>query len=249
VAFCLLPLGFLVGLWRVRLGRTAVGSLLARFRKPMCAAEFQAALVDAVGDPSLRVGYWRPDIEVFEDCDGRSLQAPGPDEDVAVTPVAPGGRRIAVLSHDPALREDVYVLAAVVAAVELALESPRLSAEMRALVRRAEGTADDAAARTTDSAARDSAARADAVIGDPPEFAGSTDQQRQDIDSLSKREREVLALMAEGLSNRAISERLVLAGKTVDSHVRNIFTRLGLVPGPHGNRRVLAVLVFLRHKR
>jgi DNA-binding NarL/FixJ family response regulator len=52
--------------------------------------------------------------------------------------------------------------------------------------------------------------------------------------------------MAEGLSNRAIEQRLMLTAKTVESHVRNIFTRLGLPPEDDTNRRVLAVLAFLR---
>jgi serine/threonine-protein kinase len=52
--------------------------------------------------------------------------------------------------------------------------------------------------------------------------------------------------MAEGSSNRAIGASLFLSEKTVEAHVRNIFTKLGLVPAPDENRRVLAVLAFLR---
>jgi DNA-binding NarL/FixJ family response regulator/class 3 adenylate cyclase len=66
------------------------------------------------------------------------------------------------------------------------------------------------------------------------------------IDALSEREREVLALMAEGRSNQAISERMFLSPKTVEGHVRNIFTKLGLMDTPDDHRRVLAVLTFLR---
>lgn len=67
------------------------------------------------------------------------------------------------------------------------------------------------------------------------------------IDALSERERAVLALMAQGHSNHAICQRLFLSARTVESHVRSIFLRLGLVPGPYDNRRVLAVLSYLRH--
>jgi DNA-binding NarL/FixJ family response regulator len=66
------------------------------------------------------------------------------------------------------------------------------------------------------------------------------------VDSLTRREREVLGLMAEGRSNRAICNQLFLSTKTVEAHVNSIFTKLGLTPAPDDHRRVLAVLAFLR---
>ena len=63
--------------------------------------------------------------------------------------------------------------------------------------------------------------------------------------ALSEREREVLGLMAEGRSNAAIAERLVVSGKTVESHIANIFTKLDLHDAPADHRRVLAVLAAL----
>jgi DNA-binding NarL/FixJ family response regulator len=69
---------------------------------------------------------------------------------------------------------------------------------------------------------------------------------RDPLQELTERERQVLALMAEGRSNQAISERLYLSPKTVEGHVRSIFTRLDLHAAPDDHRRVLAVLAFLR---
>ena len=66
------------------------------------------------------------------------------------------------------------------------------------------------------------------------------------LDELTEREREVLALIAEGRSNKAICSRLFLSPKTVEAHVRHVFTKLGIDVSPDDHRRVLAVLAFLR---
>jgi DNA-binding NarL/FixJ family response regulator len=63
---------------------------------------------------------------------------------------------------------------------------------------------------------------------------------------LSDREREVLALMAEGLTDRGIAGRLSLSPKTVGTHVQHIFDRLGIADSPTDNRRVRAVLSYLQ---
>ena len=62
---------------------------------------------------------------------------------------------------------------------------------------------------------------------------------------LTPREREVLSLMAEGLSNQGICRRLFLSPKTVETHVKSIFGKLRLAPAPDDHRRVLAVLTYL----
>jgi serine/threonine-protein kinase len=66
------------------------------------------------------------------------------------------------------------------------------------------------------------------------------------IEELTPREREVLALMAEGRSNQGISRTLWLSPKTVETHIRGAFAKLGIKEAPEDNRRVLAVLAYLR---
>ena len=66
------------------------------------------------------------------------------------------------------------------------------------------------------------------------------------IDELTSREREILALMAEGRSNHGICRALWLSPKTVETHIRGAFAKLGIKEAPEDNRRVLAVLAYLR---
>jgi DNA-binding NarL/FixJ family response regulator len=66
------------------------------------------------------------------------------------------------------------------------------------------------------------------------------------LDELTRREREILGLMAEGLSNQGIADRLGLELKTVEGHIGQIFAKLGLEPDPVEHRRVRAVLAWLR---
>jgi len=68
------------------------------------------------------------------------------------------------------------------------------------------------------------------------------------LDELTARERDVLALMAEGLTDRGISERLFITPKTTETHIRHIFQKLGLPSSPTQNRRVHAVLGYLRRE-
>jgi DNA-binding NarL/FixJ family response regulator len=65
------------------------------------------------------------------------------------------------------------------------------------------------------------------------------------LEQLTDRERDVLALMAEGRSNRAIAERLFVTEHTIEKHVKNIFNTLRLPPSPDDHRRVLAVVTYL----
>jgi DNA-binding NarL/FixJ family response regulator len=66
------------------------------------------------------------------------------------------------------------------------------------------------------------------------------------LEGVTPREREVLGLMAEGRSNRAIAEQLVVTERAVEKHVTSIFGKLGLPPTQDDHRRVLAVLAYLK---
>jgi DNA-binding NarL/FixJ family response regulator len=66
------------------------------------------------------------------------------------------------------------------------------------------------------------------------------------LEELTPREREVIALMAEGRSNQGICRTLWLSPKTVETHIRGAFSKLGIKEAPEDNRRVLAVLAYLR---
>lgn len=82
-----------------------------------------------------------------------------------------------------------------------------------------------------------------------PEVATRLIQGRSTaLDSLTPREREVLELMAQGLSNQQITEKLYLSAGAVSKHVANVFTKLDLPPG-EDNRRVRAVLAYLTATR
>jgi DNA-binding NarL/FixJ family response regulator len=85
------------------------------------------------------------------------------------------------------------------------------------------------------------------VVLDPEVVSAMLARVRRDdpVERLTPRQREVLALMAEGRSNQAIAKQLVLTEKAVVKHVSHVYHELGLLPGPDDHRRVLAVVSYL----
>ncbi len=126
VAFCLLPLAFLAGVLRLRIGPAPVDKLLVRLRLPGPPHAMREVLAHALGDPSLQVGYWDPARMGYADEWGRPLALPPEGSLRSTTAVQSDGRRIAVLIHDPALEEDRPRLEAVAAGAALALDRQRL---------------------------------------------------------------------------------------------------------------------------
>jgi DNA-binding NarL/FixJ family response regulator len=96
-------------------------------------------------------------------------------------------------------------------------------------------------------AALDRIAAGDTVV-DPALVSRLLQQARAEnpLDQLTPRERQVLSLMAEGLTDRGISEQLYVTPNTVETHIRHIIGKLGLPATPADNRRVHAVLAYLR---
>jgi DNA-binding NarL/FixJ family response regulator len=86
------------------------------------------------------------------------------------------------------------------------------------------------------------------TVVDPTIVARLVGRRRREdpLAELTEREREVLSLLAEGLSNRAIAARLFITERTVEAHVKQIFLKLHLDPKADSHRRVLAVLAYLR---
>ena len=86
------------------------------------------------------------------------------------------------------------------------------------------------------------------TVIDPTIVSRLVGRRRRDdpLTELTEREREVLGLVAEGMSNRAIASRLFVTERTVEAHITQIFMKLRLPESPDQHRRVLAVLAFLR---
>ncbi|GAA2708838.1 MULTISPECIES: response regulator transcription factor [Streptomyces] len=182
--------------------------------------------------------------------------------DAGHTPLSPGDRPLAATVADH--RPDVVVAAAGRLQEVVALRRERPATPVLVLSRRAEahhvpqllaaggrGTGYLLHRRIGDEAefldALTRVARGGTVLDpDAVTRALRAHEAHDDLAQLSPREREVLALMAEGLSNAGIARALVVSTATVEKRVAGVFAKLGLEPDGVANRRVLAVLRYLR---
>jgi signal transduction histidine kinase len=132
LTLALIPLAFLVGLLRARLRRGAMTGLMVELGRLPAVDGVREALARALGDPSLRLVFWRPESGGYIDPDGSPTTLPADDPGSEVTVLEHGGQRFGALIHDPFMLEDSTMLEAVGAAGRLAIENARLQAQLRA---------------------------------------------------------------------------------------------------------------------
>jgi signal transduction histidine kinase len=130
-AFIALPVALLAGALRARLARGTVAELVVELENTPPGG-LRDALARTLGDPTLEVNFWLPERGTFVDAAGRSVEPPTDGPTRAVTALDHEGEHLALLVHDPSLREEPELVAGVGAAARLALENARLQADVRA---------------------------------------------------------------------------------------------------------------------
>jgi signal transduction histidine kinase len=161
---CVLAIGLLVGLVYEPRERAAVGELLAELAETR-SAPLRDALARALGDASLEVGYWLPELQAYVDPVGRSLELPAPGGPRAITPIERNGHAVAVLVHDPMVLNDPGLEDAVASVARLAAANARLQAEVQGRLTELEASrlrllrSEDAERRRLEERLRDGAER------------------------------------------------------------------------------------------
>ena len=130
------PIAFLAGLLQARLARSSVGDLMVELRGDP--ADLRTPLARALRDPSLELFYWLPRFGRWTDAQGHPVTLPA--DPARVTLIDDDGAPMAALIHDPALRDEPALLAAVTAAAAIALRTGRLQAQLRANVEELHGS-------------------------------------------------------------------------------------------------------------
>jgi signal transduction histidine kinase len=131
----LVPLAFLVGLLRTRLQHGGVADLVVELGAAPPAERIRELLARALGDPSVQLAFWRPDVGDYVDAAGAPVAVPEDDSERAVSVIDDRGTRLAALVHDRSLLQNPKLIDGVAAAARLALENARLQAELRAQLR------------------------------------------------------------------------------------------------------------------
>jgi len=131
VALATVPLAFLAGLVRARLARLMVGELLVELRDAHAPGALRDALARVLHDPSLEIAYWLPDHGAYAGVDGRPIEPPPEGSGRATTVVEHDGARVAMLIHDPSLRDQPELVAAAASAAGIAIDNERLHADLR----------------------------------------------------------------------------------------------------------------------
>jgi len=131
LALTALPLALLWGLLRARLARVHVGELVVHLEET-APGDLRDELALALEDPTLELGLWLPERQEYVDAQGDELAVPDDGPSRAVTLIEHDGQPLAVLLHDPTLREEPKLVEAVAAAARLSLVNARLHAEVRA---------------------------------------------------------------------------------------------------------------------
>ncbi|GAB3123139.1 hypothetical protein GCM10027056_14500 [Glaciibacter psychrotolerans] len=218
------PIAFVLGMIRGGFSRTAglteLGSWLGSTGTER--SQLNEALSRTVGDPTLEIAYWVDERGTYIDAQGAPVALPAAAERRAAIDIELDGRLICAIIYDTGLIADADSVRAAARLVALALDRARLAAELNASER-----------ALADS--RERLKRADATRHD----GGNS------VEALTRRQREVLALIAEGRSNAAIARELVLTEKSVVNHVSRIFDALDLPVEADDHRRVRATVLYL----
>ena len=133
VGLLLVPVVFLVGIWRTWVARAAVADLLVEIGATR-GAPLQTALAKALRDPTLTLVYWLPEFASYVDSGGQPVELQDDSNARLTVIVEQDGERVAAISYDASLAEERRLLDAVIAAAGFALRNERLSAELRARV-------------------------------------------------------------------------------------------------------------------
>lgn len=126
------PLGFLAGLLRMRMGKAAVADLVVRLQGQRTPGSLERSIADALRDPAVKLGYWSPAAATYLDGTGKVLAMPRPGSAWSVTLVERAGHPLGAIIHDAVLDDDKALLDAVSATFALAVERDQLASTVHA---------------------------------------------------------------------------------------------------------------------